>query len=69
MEGLESAKDIKLVQQDGTTHLVGEILFEAGDDGARYQIAWRNDAFSGHFLSMRPFKCIVGQSKHWCRLP
>lgn len=69
MDGFAGSKAIKLVQQDGTAHLVGTISFEPDGDGAHYGITWREDAFSEHFLSMRPFKCMEGSAKHWCRVP
>lgn len=69
LERFEGTKAIKLVQQDGTAHVVGEILFEANGDAASYRIAWQRDVFSDHFLSMRPFKCVEGQTKYWCRVP
>lgn len=38
------------------------------DDGT-YSIAMKTDAFSDHFLSMRPFKCLDGSEKTWCHVP
>jgi len=34
-----------------------------------YSVAMNNDAFSEHFLSMRPFKCLDGSDKTWCHVP
>lgn len=34
-----------------------------------YEVEMDEDAFSDHFLSMRPFKCIEGPEKTWCHVP
>ena len=34
-----------------------------------YRIRLDADAFTDHFLSMRPFKCLEGPEKHWCHVP
>ncbi len=38
------------------------------EDGS-YGIDRQDDAFSDHFLSMRPFKCLEGPDRHWCHVP
>ncbi|MEX0338811.1 MAG: hypothetical protein AB3N11_07205 [Arenibacterium sp.] len=37
--------------------------------GADYSISLNDSAFSDHFLSMRPFKCLNGAEKTWCHVP
>lgn len=34
-----------------------------------YTIDMIDAAFTDHFLSMRPFKCLEGPGKHWCHVP
>lgn len=40
---------------------------KGGPDG--YSVAMTDAAFSDHFLSMRPFKCVEGPQKTWCHVP
>lgn len=57
---------VYLAEADGTRHEVGKITF--GPDGT-YDLQWVDAPFANHFLSMRPFKCMEGPAKHWCRVP
>lgn len=66
---LDGEKTVSLVDQQGVLHPVAKVVFTPSDTGSRYEIAWRDDVFADHFLSMRPFKCIEGADKHWCRVP
>ena len=66
---LSGKKQIKLVELDGRTHAVAEIEFKPSASGASYKIIWKDEPFSDHFLSMRPFKCLEGTTKYWCRVP
>lgn len=34
-----------------------------------YTVEMSATAFSDHFLSMRPFRCLEGPVKHWCHVP
>ncbi|MEE3316336.1 MAG: hypothetical protein VX202_01120 [Pseudomonadota bacterium] len=54
-----------LEQVDGTRVEIAEIRF----DGPTYEIVMADAVFSDHFLSMRPFKCLTNDQKHWCHLP
>ena len=38
-------------------------------DGDSYAVTLNDAAFTDHFLSMRPFKCIEGPAKTWCHVP
>ena len=66
---LSGKKSIILVEADGKTHEVAEIEFMPSANGSSYKIDWKDDGFSDHFLSMRPFKCLEGPAKYWCRVP
>lgn len=39
------------------------------DETGGYSVTMLDRNFSEHFLSMRPFKCLEGPSKHWCHVP
>lgn len=34
-----------------------------------YKITMSETSFEDHFLSMRPFRCLEGPTKHWCHVP
>lgn len=65
---LEGTRTLFLVEPGGARHDVASIRFTPADTGSTYEIAWREDRFSEHFLSMRPFKCLEGPRKYWCRI-
>ena len=65
----EGKRTIKLVENDGTSHELARIDFTPSGEGATYMIDWNEKPFTDHFLSMRPFKCIEGVKKYWCRVP
>ncbi len=67
-ETLNGQKNIKLVEISGKEHIVGEITFVKKNDSSTYKISWKDETFSEHFLSMRPFKCFEGTIKYWCRV-
>lgn len=67
---LEGARKIMLETADGARHIVADITFtDAGDGRDSYVIDWDDTRFGDHFLSMRPFKCMEGDTKYWCRVP
>lgn len=66
---LEGVKTIKLVDGAGAETPVATIAFEPAAGGATYTVAWDDAPFADHFLSMRPFKCVEGTEKYWCRVP
>ena len=59
----------------------GRRVFLESNDGVRIEIAsltgtgdsygltLNDSAFTDHFLSMRPFKCLDGVEKTWCHVP
>ncbi len=66
---LEGAKTVFLTNARGDRIAVADIEFSPSDQGATYEITMRDDPFTDHFLSMRPFKCLEGSAKHWCHVP
>jgi len=66
---LTGEKTISLVDANGEGQPVAKVVFEDAEDGVAYRIAWEDSAFADHFLSMRPFKCLEGPEKYWCRVP
>ena len=64
------AFDIILMEPDATEHVVGTVSVFTADPGTfTYRIDWDDSKFSDQFLSMRPFKCLDGPKKQWCRVP
>ncbi|MDA7428031.1 hypothetical protein PGB28_06145 [Primorskyibacter aestuariivivens] len=45
---------------------VADIIMQP--DG-QYELSYVDAPFGDYFLSMRPFRCIAGNEKHWCHLP
>ncbi len=66
---LSGSKKIILMEENGTKHPVATISFRQQDDRYHYDIEWSDNLFADHFLSMRPFKCLEGAEKLWCRVP
>lgn len=67
-EPLSGLRDVVLHSGDGATIKVAQIMFEPSGDAAQYSIEWNDAVFTDHFLSMRPFKCLEGAEKLWCRV-
>lgn len=66
---LEGDKTIYLVDGAGAKIEIGTIAFAPKEGGSTYKIAWQDERFAEHFLSMRPFRCLEGEAKYWCRVP
>ena len=66
---LSGEKSIKLVEANGKQHTVATIIFNKNTDGSSYKSDWQDSEFAEHFLSMRPFRCLEGSKKYWCRVP
>lgn len=62
-EASGGARQVFLVEGDGTSHTTAEIAIEPPDCSLRGNEAKFEDAF----LSMHPFKCLASSKKHWCR--
>ena len=66
---LDGIKELKLIENDGTAHVIATVNFSSQNGKTNYSVNWNDEAFGDHFLSMRPFKCIESKTKHWCRVP
>jgi len=61
---------VYLIDKQKTETAIGSI--EIGDPvngKAGFNLSINNSAFSEHFLSMRPFRCLQGESEWFCYLP
>ena len=65
---LEGRKVIYLTDANSRI-AIADVEFSPTNEGATYVITMREDPFADHFLSMRPFKCLEGTTKHWCHVP
>ncbi len=66
------AQDIRkvfLADNNGERTHVADIKVMSTDDKTQYDVIWNDDVFGDYFLSMRPFKCVSGGEKLWCRVP
>ena len=66
---LTGTKDLRLLDRDGNAVVIGTVTFAQDGDVTTYEIDWKLDKFGEYFLSMRPFKCLEGPDKLWCRVP
>lgn len=66
---LTGKKTIFLIDQDNAKLNIGTIDFKPENSFTNYKITWTDEAFTNHFLSMRPFKCLSGNTKQWCKVP
>ncbi|WP_300009264.1 hypothetical protein [uncultured Roseobacter sp.] len=64
--GAAEERQVYLEAQDGTRVQIASLIL-AGD--GTYSVQMQEAAFTNHFLSMRPFKCLEGPAKHWCHVP
>jgi hypothetical protein len=55
-----------LEDADGARIEIASVEFKPN---APYEIEMSATSFGDHFLSMRPFRCLEGPSKHWCHVP
>ncbi|MEM9063745.1 MAG: hypothetical protein AAGD13_25090 [Pseudomonadota bacterium] len=65
---MAEATDTREIRLHGTESgpiVAGNLQVES--DGS-YAIQWDDSKFGDYFLSMRPFKCIAGTEKLWCRI-
>jgi hypothetical protein len=67
---LRGDKHISLHARDGSTVVIGQVLFTRQDDGrSRFKLQMDPAPFTDHFLSMREFKCLGGGSEILCHVP
>jgi len=60
---------VYLVDNDQKETRIGDIGFtEVGDGSAAIQVQIDTEVFNGHFLSMRPFNCLEGETEWFCYL-
>lgn len=59
-------RQVYVEAQDGARVQIATLTLAA--DGT-YAVQMQEAAFTDHFLSMRPFKCLEGPAKHWCHMP
>ncbi|MEL6450302.1 MAG: hypothetical protein AAFQ19_03510 [Pseudomonadota bacterium] len=57
---------VMLEAQDGTRIQIATVDVSASGD---YTVEMAQAPFTDHFLSMRPFRCLEGPTKHWCHVP
>jgi len=60
-----SERGVYLLDNAGEETRVATVTFS---DNA-YRVDWDDGRFGDYFLSMRPFKCLEGPEKLWCRVP
>lgn len=68
-EPFEGTKTLTLEAQNGAQVVVGTVQFSGEGPDFSYRITWDLGQFGDYFLSMRPFKCLDGADKLWCRVP
>lgn len=61
-------KTITLIGKDGSRLDIGSLSLMKTEAGEKISVTFKEDKFSEHFLSMRPFKCIDGPQT-LCHLP
>ncbi|MGL4397485.1 MAG: hypothetical protein ACRCS9_13170 [Hyphomicrobium sp.] len=61
-------KAVVLHGANGATLRIGTITFTPDGDGAAYDVALDAPEFQDEFLSMRPFRCLAGETESWCYL-
>ncbi len=60
---------IYLVDSDQAETKIGEVSFTSADnDRAAVVVDMDNSVFTEHFLSMRPFRCLLGEAEWFCYL-
>ena len=59
-------RTISLIDGAGTALPVARL--HLAPDGT-FAVDWDEGLFADHFLSMRPFRCLGGPEKLWCRVP
>ena len=61
----EDLRTIRLHPAESEPISVGTLKIE---ENGGYRIVWDDSKFGDFFLSMRPFKCLEGPEKLWCRV-
>ena len=69
---LPQAAEIFLIDRQQQQVKIGDVTFADADNAESttgIAVTMDYSAFNDHFLSMRPFKCIEGESEWFCHLP
>lgn len=59
-------RSVYLEPAEGARIKIANFTFE---DNLDYEVTMAEVPFKDHFLSMRPFRCLEGNKKHWCHVP
>lgn len=62
------AEERTVFLEDNEGARIAVATLDVAADGT-YALRLDERAFTDHFLSMRPFKCLEGPDKHWCHVP
>ncbi|HIF17353.1 MAG TPA: hypothetical protein EYG50_08025 [Cycloclasticus sp.] len=66
---LEGLKKIYLVSTTGELTQVATVEFKPNNDNIDYTVSMIDKPFENQFLSMRPFKCVMGSKQVMCHVP
>lgn len=66
---LVGEKKVSLITASGELLHIADIVFKADGNSFSYQLTMTEQPFTSQFLSMRPFKCIMGGQQIMCHLP
>jgi len=66
---LEGLKKIYLVSTTGELTQVATVEFKPNNDNIDYTVSIIDKPFENQFLSMRPFKCVMGSKQVMCHVP
>ncbi|ORU93274.1 MAG: hypothetical protein A6F70_05235 [Cycloclasticus sp. symbiont of Bathymodiolus heckerae] len=66
---LEGKKKIYLMSSGGELTHFANVEFTPNDDNIEYKVSLVDKPFEDQFLSMRPFKCIMGTKQVMCHVP
>jgi len=62
-------KKVSLITENGELLHIADIKFKADGDAFSYELTMTEQPFTSQFLSMRPFKCIMGVKQIMCHVP
>ncbi len=66
---LTGEKEVFLIEKNGSLQKIATVEFTAEGKGYRYSINLDAKDFDDQFLSMRPFKCLMGSEQVVCYVP
>jgi len=68
-DSLVGEKKVSLITANGELLHIADIKFKPNGDAFSYQLTMVEQPFTSQFLSMRPFKCIMGIQQIMCHVP